>query len=148
VLRPIRLTDRARARIHGESLDRRLAAGQAPEQEPLLAVRARQIVSPRSRQAIARSWERLLKVASRPPAIISAAVPVNRGKIIEAEPEIRELSRCLRAPLPVTAQGVAKARLPLTDATGPVYRPRSGTALAGVVEDAIAHLDPALPLPV
>jgi hypothetical protein len=132
--------------MHGESLDRRLAAGQAPELEPLLAVRARQLVAPRSRQSIAGGWERLLSVASRQPGTYSATVPVNRAAIMATEPAIRELSRFLRTPLPVTAQGVAKARIPLTDPTGPVYSPRAGIALASVVADAIAHLDPGLPL--
>jgi hypothetical protein len=144
--RPIRLTDRVRARVSGAALDQRLAAGHSPESAPLLAVRARQIVSLRSRRAVARGWENLLRVARRPRGIYSPAIPVNRGQIVAAEPAIRELATLLRAPLPVTAQGAAKARLPLTDPTGPVYSHRGGVPLVAVVEDAIAHLDPALPL--
>jgi hypothetical protein len=46
----------------------------------------------------------------------------------------------------VPAQGVAMARVLLTDATGPVYNSRSRVSLATALEAAITYLDPALPL--
>jgi hypothetical protein len=146
VMRPCRLADRMLARAFGASLDRQLAAGCPPESAWLLAVRAQDIVSLPSRQALARNWDHLLRVARRAPAPRSPAVPICADRIAAAEPAIHELLKRLTTPLPVTAQGVAMASAPLTDATGPVYNRRSPVALAGLLEAAITQLDPALPL--
>ena len=148
------LADRVLARVLGASLDESLASGSAPESARLLAVRAQDIVSLDRRTATAAHWERLLRVAcqsaSVPPVPRSgaraAAMPVCARQIIAAEPAIRELVSCLSVPLPVPAQGVAMARVLLTDATGPVYNYRSRVSLAAALEAAITHLDPALPL--
>ena len=142
------------ARVFGASLDESLASGSAPESSSLLVVRARDIVSLRRRTATAGNWERLLRVsrqfADMPPAPPSgaraAAMPVCAGRIAATEPAIRQLISCLSVSLPVPAQGVAMARVLLTDATGPVYNRRSRVSLAAALEDAIAYLDPALPL--
>jgi len=154
------LADRVLARVFGASLDDSLAAGSAPESSRLLAVRAQDIVSLRRRMTTAANWERLLRVAqaaqaarqsaSGPPAprwgARPAAMPVCTRQIVAAEPAIRELVSCLSVPLPVPAQGVAMARVLLTDATGPVYNARSRVSLATALDAAITYLDPALPL--
>ena len=103
---PVSAADRVLARMFGASLDRQLAAGQAAESDRLLAARAQHIVSLPRRHALARDWEHLLDVARRAP---TPAVPLCRDRIAAAEPGIRELVACLRAPLPVPAQGVAAA---------------------------------------
>ena len=146
VLRPCRLTDRVLARAFGASLDRQLAAGRPPESARLLAARAKHIVSVPSRKAVAGNWDRLLRRAHRGQAARPAAAPLCTDQIAAAEPAIHVLMERLAAPLPVTAQGVAMARLPLTDATGPVYNPRSAVTLADLLHAAIDNLDPALPL--
>ena len=140
---PVSAADRVLARMFGASLDRQLAAGQTAESDRLLAARAQRIVSLPRRQALARDWEHLLQVAHRAP---TPAVPLCRDRIAAAEPRIHELVTCLRAPLPVPAQGVAAATVLLTDATGPVYHRRSQGALEDLLGDAIAQLDPARPL--
>ena len=148
------LTDRLLARVFGASLDESLAAGNAPESARLLAVRARDIVSLRRRRDTAANWERLLRVARQsaggPPVprwgARAAATPVCASRILAAEPAVDELMACLSVPLPVPAQGVAMARVLLTDAAGPVYNWRSGVSLTASLAAAIAHLDPALPL--
>ena len=140
---PVSAADRVLARMFGASLDRQLAAGQAAESDRLLAARAQHIVSLPRRQALARDWEHLLQVARRAP---TPAVPLCRERIAAAEPGIRELIACLRAPLPVPAQGVAAASVLLTDAAGPVYHRRSRGVLDDLLGDAIDQLDPARPL--
>jgi len=146
-MRPSRVADRLRARLLGASLDRRLAAGCPPESSPLLAARAQHIVALRSRRRLARNWENLLRTArGEQGAAHHMAVSVCGKHIIAAEPRVRELVRLVTAPLPVAARGVAMATAPLTDATGPVYNPRSPVSLADVLDAAIAELDPALPL--
>jgi len=153
VLWPRRLGDGILARVFGASLDTLLAVGCAPESSRLLAARARQLVSLRERQALARSFEHLLRVAHRARHTraggslrAAAAVPVRADRIVSAEPAIRDLISRLTAPLPVPARGVAMARLLLSDATGPVYSRRSRADLTAEVAAAAAQLDPALPL--
>ena len=140
------LTDRMLARALGASLDQQLATGCPPESSRLLAARARDIVSLPHRESLARSWDRLLRVARRAPTLRTPAIPLNATAILAAEPAIRELMERLAAPLPVTAQGVAAATIPLTDATSPVYGRQSPDTLAGLLDAAITQLDPAWPL--
>jgi hypothetical protein len=146
VLRPRRLTDRILARVLGASLDRQLAAGVRPEAAPLLAARAQFIVSSRSRQTVASHWDHLLRVAHRDGTARPQAAPLAAAEIRAAEPAVRELIARLTTPLPVTAQGAALARLPLADATGPVYCRHSAVTLAELLRTAVSQLDPALPL--
>jgi hypothetical protein len=146
VIRPGRLADRMLARALGASLDQRLATGCPPESSRLLAARARDIVSLPHRESLARSWGHLLRVARRAPTLRTPAVPLNAAAILAAEPAIRELMERLSAPLPVAALGVAAATIPLTNATSPVYGRQSPGALAGLLDSAIAELDPARPL--
>ena len=140
------VTDRLLARMLGASLDRQLAAGRMPESSPLLTARAQSVVAMRSRQRMARNWENLLRAARRAHETYHPARLINSDRIIAAEPAVRELVRCMTAPLPVAARGVAMATVLLTDALGPVYNRRSQATLAGALEAAIAQLDPAVPL--
>jgi hypothetical protein len=140
-----RAADRLLARVYGMSLDRRLAAGRAPESSRLLAVRAQQLVTLRQRRELARNWEQLLERAAgdgppRPRALLC------RDRIVAAGTEIRDLAGHLRAPLPVAATGVAAARVLLTDATGPVWNRRDPSELDGRLRRISALLDPARPL--
>jgi hypothetical protein len=141
---------RGLARLLGASLDRQLAAGRPPESSPLLAARARLIVSLSRRTAMAANWRHLLTVAARqaagPRGAPPGAAPLRADRIIAAAPAIGELARRLAAPLPVPARGVAMATVLLTDAGSPVYSRRSAVPLGAAVEAAIAQLDPALPL--
>jgi hypothetical protein len=146
VLRPCRLADRLHARLLGPSLDHQLAAGCPPESNRLLAARAQDIVSLPRRTSVAGSWEHLLRVARRAPAVRTRAVPLNAAAILAAEPAIREMMDRLIAPLPVTARGVAAATIPLVDAASPVYGRQSPEALADLLDVAITQLDPAQPL--
>ena len=146
VIRPGRFADRMLARALGASLDQQLAAGRSPESTRLLAARAQDIISLPRRTSVARSWDHLLRAARRAPTHRTPAIPLNANAILAAEPAIRELMERLTAPLPVTAQGVAAATIPLTDATSAVYGRQRPDALAGLLDDAIIHLDPAQPL--
>lgn len=141
---------RALARLLGASLDRQLAAGRPPESSPLLAVRAQLIVSLPRRTAMAGNWQRLLTVAARRAAVPRGAppgaVPVCADRIIAAAPAIGELVARLVTPLPVPARGVAMATVMLTDAGSPVYSRRSPVTLEAALQEAIAQLDPGLPL--
>ena len=134
------------ARILGASLDRQLAAGRAPESSSRLAARAQHIVAIANRRRLAGNWGNLLQVAQGGHGSHHPAVPVRSDSIVAAEPAVRELVRCMTAPLPVAARGVAMATVLLTDGLGPVYNPYSQVSLASALEAAIAQLDPAVPL--
>jgi len=137
--------DRIAARVLATSLDRKLAAGCPPESAWLLAVRAREIVQLASRRRLAGYWERVLRIAGsgKEPAL---AIPLSRARVRAVEPDIRELARLLRVSLPVSARGVAMARLLLTDGGGPLYRGDPQAFLRDQLHAAIAWLDPELPL--
>ncbi len=141
-----RIIDKALSRALGASLDRQLARGREPEESRLLAARAQDIVALRRREQLARYWERALATASRPSPALRNTVPLRRGPILAAEPAITELARLLRAPLPVSARGVAMARVLLTDAGGPLYWSAAPESLHVALRAAITRLDPALPL--
>jgi hypothetical protein len=144
-LQPSGPADRLRARMSSASLDAMLAAGVPPESSRLLATRARDIVSLSRRQALARDWEHLLRVAldGKPG---QAARRIHAARIAAAGPAISELAQRLSTPLPVGARGVAMANVLLTDATGPVYNRHSRETLATALEAAIEQLDPAQPV--
>lgn len=143
-LRPSGPADRMRARVFGASLDSQLAAGVPPESSRLLAARAREIVTLPRRQALARDWEHLLRVARG--AAPGQARRVRAAPIAKEGPAIRELAERLGTPLPVGARGVAMATVLLTDATGPVYNRHSREPLTTALEAAIEQLDPAQPV--
>jgi hypothetical protein len=143
--RPSGPADLIRARVSGASLDGQLAAGVPPESSRLLATRARDIVSLPRRQALARDWEHLLRVA-RAGKPVQAARRVRAAPITEEGPAITELAERLDTPLPVGARGVAMATVLLTDARGPVYNRHSRDTLAAALRAAIDQLDPARPV--
>ena len=145
VVRPAGMTARLLARMFGASLDRRLAAGDVPESGRLLAARAQHIVALGRRRQLAGNWEHLLRVAARQPPG-GRRGPLCRDRILAAGDEVGDLAVHLRVPLPLTAAGVAAARVLLTDAAGPVYNRRDRTALAARLRQISAELDPRLPL--
>jgi hypothetical protein len=144
-LQPCGPAERVLARAFSASLDASLAAGVPPESSRLLATRARDIVSLPRRQALARDWQHLLRVA-RGGGKPGQGRRVRAAQIAAAEPAIRELANSLGAPLPVGARGVAMATVLLTDATGPVYNRESRETLKTALQAAIAELDPARPM--
>ena len=141
-LRPYRFIDKVASRALGASLDRQLAAGREPEESRLLAARAQDTVAPRRREQLARYWERVLSAAARPAPALRNAAPLRRGPVLAAEPAITELAGLLRAPLPVSARGVAIARLLLTDAGGPLYWSAAPESLGVALRAAITRLSP------
>ena len=144
-MRRYRIIDKVMARALGASLDRQLAAGREPEDSRLLAARAQDIVALRRREELARYWERVLAAATRPAPALGNRVPLRRGPVLAAEPAITELASLLRAPLPVSARGVATARMLLTDAGGPLYWSAAPESLHVALRRAITRLDPELP---
>jgi hypothetical protein len=136
----VQLQERVLARVLGASLDRQLAAGCPARSEPVLAARARRIVSPAARRQIIRGWNNVLRQAGRP--AFMPRPPLCRDQIIAAESDVRYLLALLAGPRPVAARGAAMAMVLLTDGTGPVHNHRSPLSLTAAVREAIRQLDP------
>jgi hypothetical protein len=140
------LSEEILLRFSAGRLDADLAAGMPPETSPRHAARARRIVAPRIRHALASDWEHLLLVSHTARRGPSGRVPIRRERLHRAEPEIRELIQALRANGPVPARGVAIATNLLTDGRGPIYNRKAPDDLTATVMRAVEHLNPALPL--
>ena len=141
VVLPRRLRDDLLARLHADSLDARLAAGEAPESCRLLAVRAAQLTSPSARHRIARYWDDVISRARRTHLPHDPHVPVARTQIEAAAEEIELVTGVLRAHRPVSARGVALAAALLTTPTSPVYRRiDDASGLATALGRAARHL--------
>jgi hypothetical protein len=129
------------ARLLGRMLDDRLAAGQAPESSRLLAVRAVQITSPRMRDRLARCWDELAARARHPQPPFDPRAPLAYSQVDAAADQIQQIGDVLRAPRPVSAQGVAIAASLLTTPESPAYRlGRGGDDLAAAIARAVAMM--------
>jgi hypothetical protein len=128
--------------VLSSTLDRQLASGCRPEFSRLLAARAVRLASPSMRAEVARSWERVLAQARRPPVAITPRVPFCRDRIVAAEDAVLFMLGALSASRPVPARGVAMAIRLLSDGTGPLYNRNSGTDLLSALREVTAQLDP------
>jgi hypothetical protein len=118
-------------RLTAGRLDRALAGGASPDSTVSLALRAQALVRPAERLALADSLERILAAtpcrSARAPKYIDAAFYC---RVSAASAELRELVGTLRGWGPVSAEGMAKARLLVTDGLGPLHRGSGDLALA------------------
>jgi hypothetical protein len=140
------VSERILLRIGAARLDDDLAAGLPPETSSRHAARARQLVNPQMRHALATSWEHLLAITHAPPRGLSGRAAICRQRVYQAEPEIRELIVALRATGPMPVRGVATAIRLLTDGCGPIFNPNAPDDLTAIVARAVGDLDPGLPL--
>jgi hypothetical protein len=137
-----RIRDGVLLRLCATRLDEELAAGRPADGERLRAMRAQTLIALPARRELAQQWAALLARAERPSHPTLAQVPVRRTEIMAARAEIDHLIYTLRPPQPISARGVARAGLLLTDGTGPVYNRRSGRDLAAELRAVLAALDP------
>ena len=137
------LLARLRSHLFGFSLDRALADGACPDSTAVLALRARALVLGEIRRGVGEGLRRVVAVSDesgseRP---LRAAMPFRRDRVRSAEPELRALSDRLLGSGPVSAAGVAQARLLLTDGGGALYRSQCGD-LRATVRSVLEALDP------
>jgi hypothetical protein len=121
---------RLKVRCSHEALDQALAAGADPAASPELALRARQLTGPDTREAIAAALEEAIAEAVRPPRGLTARVPVHGAQVLAARPFLERLAGELRAARRPRAQGVVRAQRILADGTGPLYAPAPPGELA------------------
>jgi hypothetical protein len=130
---------RSIARLLGPSLDRKIAAGCAPESHLLLAARAQVLVSPIKRLTLAHDWTDLLTQARIPPSPRNPRAPINRDSIVANEPEIRALLEVLVAQTPVHVRGIAVMSWLLADGAGPLYNRQRSNELRKVLLEVAAR---------
>ncbi len=116
--------------LHRHRLDNELARGADRGSSPALGLRAAQLVEDRTRRRIARSLRSAVREAESPRAPFGSAVPVRRDTTAAVRSAMLGLAERLEGPLPVSAEGVARALGLLTDGTGPLYHREAQVALA------------------
>jgi hypothetical protein len=133
------LTARVTARLRASHLDRQLAVGvPAPAGSPLAVHQAR-LTSVVEREAIARALRRAVHDAVAGLAPLSSRIPLHPTNVAAAEDLIDTIALRLHSPRPVSARGMARLRLVLSDGCGPMYRCGKGD-LRGRLGAALAEL--------
>jgi hypothetical protein len=102
------------------SLDHRLAMGERPDLDPVLALRAEQLTCDKTRRTLARSLRRSRRLAYEP-ARWGTSTPLDRHAVAEAGPLMDGLAARLTAPMPVGVRGVALISDMLCDGGSPLY---------------------------
>jgi hypothetical protein len=113
---------RLTARLLAAKFDRMLAVGVPAPAGSALAVHAQRLASVEEREAVAKTLRRSVNDAHNPGARLSSRVPLNVANIVAAEERIDQITLRLHSPRPVTARGVARLRVLLSDGAGPMYR--------------------------
>lgn len=121
---------RLRALVRRVELTRRLAEGADSGASPELALRAREITSPRVIRECVNGLERVLREAAAPSRGLTAQAPLQREAILAARPFLLSLLDALREVERPRPAGVARVEMLLTDGTGPIYAPSSRGTLA------------------
>ena len=138
--RRVGLRDRLMARLQAHALDRELARGVAPETCGALTLRARTLIGPAARAALARQLRRVVSDV-RGGHVWLSRVAVRRPAVLDAADELEVLADRLAAPGPVDVRGVAQVQLLLTDGTGPLYFPSETEELRARVANALGRLE-------
>jgi hypothetical protein len=126
-------------------LDRQLADGVSPSASALLAIRDRRLTSRRYRARVAGGLARAVRDAEATTRGFSAAIRPDRREVFAARTVLATLDRRLRAPDPVSAQGIAMLESLLTDGGSPLYLPTEPGALGSRLRAAAAALEPLAP---
>jgi hypothetical protein len=135
---PVSLVSLVAETVFRHRFDCKLVAGDPPEPGSPLALHIARLTSMHEREQLARVLERMIREAHTvsPHPNWSAQVPLARARIMAAELRIQDVVVRLYAPRPVSAHGVARLRLLLSNGVGPLYRLGRG--------DLVAELDSVL----
>ena len=120
------ITTRVIAELFATRFDKQLAAGVAPEPGSVLAAHVFQLASAGERRKLAKALHHSLCEAHSPRTRMSATIPVDRSAVAAAVGLIDQVVLRLTGPRPVSARGVARLRLLLSDGAGPMYWPEGG----------------------
>lgn len=120
------ITTRVIAELFAIRFDKQLVAGVAPEPGSVLAAHVSRLASACERRKLAEALHRSVCEAHSRRTRISATIPVDRSAVAAAVGLIDQVVLRLTGPRPVSARGVARLRLLLSDGTGPMYWPGGG----------------------
>jgi len=130
-----RVTARLRAHHH----DRQLAVGVPAAAGSALAVHQARLTSVAEREAVARTLRRVVTEVHAGGGPLSSRVGLHTTNIEAAEDVIDAITLRLHSPRPVSARGMARLRVTLSDGCGPMYRYGRGD-LRGRLGAALAAL--------
>jgi hypothetical protein len=133
------LVARVTARLRACRLDRQLAVGVPAPSGSALAVHQERLTSAAEREAIARTLRHLVREAHTGGPLSSSRIPVHPDNVLAAEDLIDAITLRLHSPRPISARGVARLRVVLSDGCGPMYRYGRGD-LSGRLGAALAAL--------
>ena len=87
-----------------------------------MAIHAARVTSTAHREALARVLRQAIREAYRGPGLQAIGrIPVHRTNLLAAEELVDRLTLRLHLPRPVSARGMARLRLLLSDGAGPFY---------------------------
>jgi hypothetical protein len=133
------LVARVTARLRAYQLDRQLAVGVPAPAGSALAVHQARLTSVAEREAIARALRLAVGDARARATPRSSRIPVDPSNIAAAEDLIDAITLRLHSPRPVSARGMARLRVVMSDGSGPLYRYGRGD-LSGRLGAALAEL--------
>lgn len=128
-----------KSHLFANRYDRMLAAGALAPLHSALEVHACRLITVAEREAVARSLRECLDDARTPPVPWAARSWTHRPNVLAAADMIDTVTLWLHSPRPVTACGMARLRLLLSDGVGPLYVFGRGN-LAGRLGAALAAL--------
>jgi hypothetical protein len=129
--------------LHRGRLDRDLAAGFDPESSAKHTLRAQQLTDPATRRRLAHSLRRVVSdVRDRRATMFGPAVPVRR-EVLPWSNELLRLAERVQGADPVSASGMARLLVTLTDGTSPLYDRGSGRSVQETVQWIADGLQPA-----
>ncbi len=139
MLQRVTLAARVNARLRVAALDRALAGGAVPDSEVALTLHARRLISPAVRRQLARALRGVAE-SSRRPSLPPARWPGTH--VASASSDLLALAEHLESAAVVDARGVARVRVLLSDAGGPLHFSGDAHRLVLAAREAVAALDP------
>jgi hypothetical protein len=130
------LATRLKSRLLAERYDRQLAAGATAPIYSALEVHACRLITVTEREVVARSLRAALQDARALPSPWTARSWTHRPNVLAGSELIDTITLWLHSPRPVTACGMARLRLLLSDGMGPLYVSGRGD-LVSVLRDAL-----------
>ena len=109
------------AHLFATRFDKRLAAGVAPEPGSALAAHVARLASAGERRTLAEALQNSVSETHSRRTRMSATISVDRSGVAAAMGLIDQVALRLLGPRPVSARGVARLRLLLSDGGGPMY---------------------------
>jgi hypothetical protein len=133
------LAARVTARLRAYQFDRQLAVGVPAPVGSGLAVHQARLTSVAEREAIASALRQAVRDARSGGTPLASRVPVHSTNVAAAEDLIDAITLRLHSPRPVSARGMARLRVVLSNGCGPMYERGRGD-LVGRLGAALAAL--------